>query len=118
MDEYRGVLKKIFTWSAVVFEGKNKKIAYAAGLDGHKIIPIQLITMLASSFAGVVTLVLFTEGKPLLAYLAATALCRFLEDFFRILPQRLPRQGEISAYQLMSVFSVIFALAVSLYLQR
>ena len=77
----------------MVFEGKNKKIAYAAGLDGRKIVPIQLITMLASSFAGVVTLVLFTEGKPLLAYLAATRLRRFLEDFFRILPQRLPREG-------------------------
>ncbi len=117
VDEYRGILKKIFTWSAVVFEGKNKKIAYAAGLDGHKIIPIQLITMLASSFAGMVTLVLFTEGKPLLAYLVATLFAGFWRIFSEFFRNDYRGRGEISAYQIMSVFSVIFALGVSLLFQ-
>ncbi|MHC1698655.1 MAG: prolipoprotein diacylglyceryl transferase family protein [Geobacteraceae bacterium] len=81
VEEYRGILKRIFTWTAVVFEGENKKIAYAAGLAGRKIVPIQLITMLASSCAGMVTLVLYAEGKPLLAYLAATVFAGFWRIF-------------------------------------
>lgn len=116
VEEYRGILQKIFTWSAVVFEGKNKKIAYAAGLDGQKIVPIQLITMLASSLAGVVTLVLYAEGKPLLAYLAATAFAGFWRIFSEFFRNDYRGGGKISAYQVMSVFSVFFALGVSLFL--
>jgi len=117
VDEYLGILKKIFSWSAVVFEGENKKIAYAAGLSGRKIVPIQLITMLALSFAGVVTLVLYAEGKPLLAYLAATAFAGFWRIFSEFFRNDYRGGGKVSAYQLMSVFSIAFALGVSLFLR-
>jgi prolipoprotein diacylglyceryltransferase len=116
VDEYRGILKKFFTWCAVVFEGENKKIAYAAGLDGHRIVPIQLITMLASSCAGVLTLLLYAEGKPLLAYLAATAFAGFWRIFSEFFRNDYRGGGKVSAYQLMSVLSVIFTVGVSLLL--
>jgi prolipoprotein diacylglyceryltransferase len=117
VDEYRGILKKNFTWSAVVFEGKNKKIVYSAGLNGRIIVPIQLITMLASSFAGVVTLMLYAEGKTLLAYLAATVFAGFWRIFSEFFRNDYRGRGKISAYQVMSVISVIFALGVSLFLR-
>lgn len=115
--EYRGILRKTFDWSAVVYEGENKKIAYAAGLDGQKIVPIQLITMLASSFAGVVTLVLYAEGKPLLAYLAATIFAGFWRIFSEFFRNDYRGGGKVSAYQVISGFSVVYALAVCVILQ-
>lgn len=115
---YRGILRKIFDWSAVVYEGENKKIAYAAGLNGQKIVPIQLITMLASSFAGVVTLILYVEGRTVTAYLAATAFAGFWRIFSEFFRNDYRGGGKISTYQLMSVFSVIFALGVSLLLRN
>jgi prolipoprotein diacylglyceryltransferase len=117
VDEYRGILKRIFTWSAVVFEGENKKISYASGLNGRKIVPVQLITMLASSFAGIVTLILYAEGKTLPAYLAATAFAGFWRIFSEFFRNDYRGGGKISAYQVMSVISVIFALGVSLFLR-
>lgn len=117
VDEYRGILRKIFSWSAVVFEGKNKKIAYAAGLDGRKIVPIQLVTMLVSSFAGIITLVLFAEGKPLAAYLTATGFAGFWRIFSEFFRNDYRGTGKVSAYQLMSGFSVVYAVAVSLLLR-
>jgi prolipoprotein diacylglyceryltransferase len=117
VDEYQGILRKIFTWSAVVFEGENKKIAYAEGLDGCKIVPIQLITMLASSFAGVVTLVLYAEGKPLLAYLAATLFAGFWRIFSEFFRNDYRGGGKVSSYQIMSIVSVVFALGIGFLLR-
>jgi len=115
VDEYRGVFRWIFERSAVVFEGKNKKIAYASGLAGRKIVPIQLITMLASSAAGVTTLALYAEGKTLAAYLAATAFAgvwRIVSELFR---NDYRGKGRISAYQYMSAFSIVYALGISFF---
>lgn len=115
--EYRGILRKIFDWSAVVYEGENKKIAYAAGLDGQKIVPIQLITMLVSSCAGVVTLLLYAEGKPLLAYLAATAFAGFWRIFSEFFRNDYRGSGKVSVYQIISGFSVVYALGICVFLQ-
>lgn len=114
--EYRGILRNIFEWSAVVYEGENKKIAYAAGLDGQKIVPIQLITMLVSSCAGVVTLVLYAEGKPLLAYLAATFFACFWRIFSEFFRNDYRGDGKISTYQVIAGFSVVYALGVFAFL--
>ena len=115
--EYRGILRKIFDWSAMVYEGENKKIAYAAGLDGHKIVPIQLITMLALLFAGVVTLVLYAEGKPIPAYLVATIFAGFWRIFSEFFRNDYRGEGKVSAYQVISGFSIVYALGVSLFLR-
>jgi len=115
VEEYRGLPGRLFAWSGVVFEGANKKISYASGLEGRKVVPIQLITMLASSWAGVVTLVLYAGGRPIAAYLTATAFAgswRILSEFFR---NDYRGGGKVSAYQIMSGLAIVYGAAVALH---
>jgi prolipoprotein diacylglyceryltransferase len=114
VDQYRGILRRIFDWTAVVFEGKNKKIAYASGLEGRKMVPIQLITMLASSAAGIVTLLLYAEGNPLAAYLGAATFAGSWRIFSELFRNDYRGAGKISAYQIMSGITICFAFGIAL----
>jgi prolipoprotein diacylglyceryltransferase len=44
MDQVHPLLRRLFARHAFVFTGPTKKIAYADGLDGREIFPIQAVT--------------------------------------------------------------------------
>ena len=54
--------RRFFRKIAFVFEGKTKKIAYASGLDGQHMFPIQGLTALVYVVTGLVGLYLFLES--------------------------------------------------------
>jgi len=113
VEEYRGVLRLVFEKTALIFHGRTKKISYASDLEGRRVVPIQSITMLASSLAGIATLALYAEGLYLAAYLGATAFAgcwRIVSELFR---NDYRGGGNISAYQVMSGFSIVYAAGVA-----
>lgn len=107
-------LRKLFSKVNFVFTGKTKKIAYAHGLDGEKVFPVQAITAVIYCSAGMLGIWLFLEGFHADAFfftVAITQIWRFVSEFLRA-----DHRGglKISAYQIMSVLSVCYALLLAL----
>ena len=114
VSELPRFLRKIFSKCNFVFTGKTKKIAYAHGLDGEHVFPVQAITAVIYCFAGMLGIWLFLEGFHADAFfftVAITQIWRFLSEFLRA-----DYRGglRISAYQIMSALSVCYALLLAL----
>lgn len=117
VERYGGLLGRIFRKTAVIFHGRTKKISYASDLEGRRVVPIQSLTMLVSSLAGIATLSLYSLGHYPAAYLGATAfagLWRVVSELFR---DDYRGDGRISAYQVMSGVSVLYAAVVTVFLE-
>jgi prolipoprotein diacylglyceryltransferase len=106
------LLKKIFTGRGFVFSGQTKKIAYAHHLDGQEVVPIQAVTAVLLTATGVAGCYAFLRGFPVAAFcgtLVVTQLWRVLSEFFRA---DFRGKGRISAYQIMSLLSILYAIPV------
>ena len=99
-----------------IFTGKNKKIAYAHGLDGAAVIPVQGITAVLLTFCGLIGLALFLENNHKLAFLLTlgfTQVWRFISEFLRA---DYRGNGKISTYQFMGLISVGYAAIITIVL--
>ncbi len=100
---------RIFGRFHFVFHGGTKKIAYAAGLQGARVIPVQALTAALFALLGMVATALFFESQ----YAAAFALSVLLSQAWRVYSEILRADyrggGRISAYQVMAALSVVIA---------
>lgn len=101
--------QKLFSNFFLVFHGHTKKIAYASGLDGQKVVPIQIITAVIYCSTGLFGTWLFLNNHPVAALLLSliiTQLWRFASEFLRA-----DFRGgfKITPYQIMSIATIIFA---------
>ncbi len=106
-------LRRLFGRAAVVFEGKLKKAAYAHGLDGRPLLPVQALTAVISSAAGLIGMTLFFFRHPMAAFLfsvAITQLWRFVSEFLRA---DYRGAGRISAYQWMALAGAVYAVLLT-----
>ena len=104
--------QKVFAPVCFVFEGKTRKIAYASGLDGQRVIPIQAMTAVLYSLSGFIGVWLFLHGAyrtALLETLLFTQLWRFGSEFLRA---DFRGDRKISAYQIMGLISCVYAVGV------
>ena len=91
---------------ALTFTGKTKKIAYASGLDGVKVLPVQGATYVLYCTAGLISTLLFLSARYAAAFLVALAVTqgwRVVSEFFR---DDHRGAGRFSAYQVMGVISI------------
>jgi len=105
-------LQALFSRGAAVFQGRLKKAAYAGNLEGERLVPIQALTAVVSSVAGLLGLALYLSGWPGLAYvisLVITQLWRFFSEFLRA-DYRGP--GKITVYQRMALIGAIYTIMV------
>lgn len=96
------------------FSGNTKKICYASNLEGQRVVPIQAMTAVLLSVAGLVGLDLFLRGHHRAAYwvpMIASQLWRFVSEFLRADHRG---SGKISAYQKSALLAMIFATALAL----
>jgi hypothetical protein len=89
-----------------VFYGKTKKIAYAHGLDGQKVIPVQAITSLIFCASGLVSVYLFLEGYYRAAFLQAVVVTQIWRFVSELLRADYRGEGKISVYQILSGISI------------
>jgi prolipoprotein diacylglyceryltransferase len=105
-------MQKLFARRHFVFQGKNKKIAYASGLDCQKVIPIQALTATLYVVSGLVATGLFLTWH----FRAALALALIVTQAWRAISEifRSDYRGEqkISAYQIMSLLAIVYMLGV------
>jgi hypothetical protein len=89
-----------------VFSGKTKKIAYAHGLDGQKVIPVQALTSLIFCATGLVSVYLFLEGYYRTAFLQTVVITQIWRFVSELLRADYRGEGKISVYQILSGISV------------
>jgi prolipoprotein diacylglyceryltransferase len=100
---------------ALTFTGKTKKIAYASGLDGVKVLPVQAATYLLYCAAGLASTLLFLSARYGAAFLVALGVTqgwRVISEFFR---DDHRGAGRFSVYQKMGVISICYGVWVVRY---
>ncbi len=105
-------LRRLFGPMPFVFEGRLKKAAYAHHLEGRRLLPVQAMTAVVCSTAGLVGLALFLSGRWVMAYvlpIAVTQLWRFASEFLRADHRG---GGRITAYQSMAIVSAVYTFAL------
>jgi Prolipoprotein diacylglyceryl transferase len=108
------VVRSLFSRFNFVFEGKTKKIAYASGLDGEPVIPVQAITSVLYISSALLGVYLFVKGKPTWAFLVTTSVTQLWRVASEFLRADYRGSGRFSAYQWMSVISVVYAVFIGL----
>ena len=105
-------IQRLFSRYHFIFHGKNKKIAYASGLDCHKVVPIQAVTSIVYVASGLVSAVFFLTGHFRIAFalaIVATQSWRAISEIFR---SDYRGNQKISAYQIMSVLAIVYMLGI------
>jgi hypothetical protein len=114
LSEVHPILRHLFKERSFIFTGETKKISYAHGLDNQKILPIQAITAIILTFCGLLGLCFYLMGNytaSFLVTLVITQCWRFLSEFLRA---DYRGGGKLSAYQLMGLCSVPYAVFIVL----
>ncbi len=104
------LVRRIFQRCHFVFRGETKKIAYASGLDGESVVPIQAVTALLYCVTGLLAAALYLHGLFVAAFLVAalvTQAWRVVSEIWRA-DYRGGRQ--LSAYQVMGLLLLPYAL--------
>jgi hypothetical protein len=110
------LLQKIFKHCNFVFRGKTRKIVYADGFDGVKVIPVQALTAVLYCGAGLISLYIFLKSYYAAAFLVSmlvTQIWRFASEFLRA---DYRGQSRISKYQLMALLTIVYSLMIALLL--
>jgi len=101
-------MARLFQKHYLVIYGSTKKAAYASGLAGEPLIPVQAITSAVFAVSGIVGVALFLAGQfrlaglsPILASWGWRACSERLRADYR-------GTSRISVYQLMAIFSALY----------
>ena len=113
LEECSPGIQRLMKRYCLVFHGSTKKIAYASGLDGHRVIPIQVITAIiycVSALAGTFFFLNGFSGTALVETLIVTQAWRIISEFFRA-----DFRGDftITPYQMMAAATVLIALCIN-----
>ncbi|HTP66130.1 MAG TPA: prolipoprotein diacylglyceryl transferase family protein [Geobacteraceae bacterium] len=99
-------LKRLLAGFAVTFYGKTRKIAYAGGLEGEKVLPVQTLTAIIYTTCGICAAFLFLKGYFAGAFLVSMLLTQGWRVFSETLRADYRGGGKISAYQVMGIAGI------------
>jgi hypothetical protein len=108
-------IQRLVSRFCFVFSGKTKKIAYAHGLDGQKVLPVQAVTSIIFCTGGLLGVGLFLYGYETAAFLSVvgiTQVWRLISEVFRA---DYRGGGKVSAYQRLAAVSVVLAMAIAFF---
>jgi hypothetical protein len=109
-------LRRVFDRWHFVFSGSMKKISYASGLEGKQVVPIQAITCLLYIGVGLAATLLFLNGRYALAFISSMAVTQGWRIFSEVLRADYRGDGKITAYQVMGILAIVFAVALTILL--
>ncbi len=113
LEECSPFLQKVFSRWNFVFFGSTKKIAYAGGLEGRKVVPVQALTAVFYVATGSVLSLLYLSSHFLTAFLFGTLLTQGWRLFSEFLRADYRGSSKITAYQKMSVISIFYAFGIA-----
>ena len=113
IEECSPISQKIFSRWNFVFFGSTKKISYAGGLEGRKVVPVQAMTAIFYVTTGSVLCFLYLTSHFLTAFLLGTILTQGWRLFSEFLRADYRGSSKITAYQKMSVISMVYAVGIA-----
>jgi hypothetical protein len=113
LAEVHPLFQKLFRHCNFVFEGKTRKIVYTDGFAGIQVVPVQAMTAVLYSSAGLISLYVFIKSYFTAAFVISilvTQTWRFVSEFLRA-----DYRGEsrISKYQLMACMAIVYSVVVA-----
>jgi hypothetical protein len=99
-------LQRIFSRWHFTFFGATRKIAYAGGLEGERVIPIQAITAILYLGTALAAAALFLHGHYGAAFLLALGATHLWRVFSEILRADHRGGGRFSVYQWMALLAL------------
>jgi hypothetical protein len=108
-----GILKRIFAGRCFVFFGATKKIAYAGGMEGAEVVPIQAVTAVLYTAFGFIATWLFLTTHQTAAFLTATIATQGWRAVSETLRADYRGEGRVSAYQIMGMIGVIYSIGAA-----
>jgi hypothetical protein len=112
LSQSHPVIRKLFARHSFTFLGKTKKIAYASGLDGEKVIPIQAVTSVLYVATGLAGAFLYLSSRYTAAFVLATVVTQGWRSLSETLRADYRGEGRISAYQVMALIGIIYSLVI------
>ncbi len=115
VDESPATLRALAQRYAQVFEGETKKIAFAGGMEGRAVIPIQAITCALYTLLAIACAILFFHQQFELAFgiaLVGSQLWRLYSETLRADYRGGSKQ--ISAYQVMALIACGWGIGITL----
>lgn len=106
-------VQRLFARWHFVFLGRTKKIAYASGLDGARVLPVQGLTALIFVTSGLFGCWLFLRGLETLAFVLTMTVTQLWRVYSETLRADYRGAGRVSAYQWMAVAGVVYAALLS-----
>ncbi|MCA1795756.1 MAG: prolipoprotein diacylglyceryl transferase, partial [Desulfobacteraceae bacterium] len=98
----------------LTFTGHTKKIAYASGLDGQKVLPVQIMTAALYCFSGLTGIVLFLIGHPVAALLLTLIITQVWRIFSEFLRADFRGGARITPYQVMALATLAYAAVLTI----
>lgn len=108
------LLQRAFRRYGVIFTGKTKKIAYAGGMEGVKVLPVQALTYVIYVGTGLLATLLFLRSHCTAAFVAATTVTQGWRVLSELLRDDYRGAGKISAYQVMGVVGILYAWGIAI----
>ncbi|HUK40306.1 MAG TPA: hypothetical protein VLX11_04670 [Candidatus Acidoferrales bacterium] len=115
LSESHPLLQRLFNQWHFIFSGKMKKISYASAMDGKRVIPIQAVTAVIYLSVGLISLLLFFHSEYTVAFLLAMIVTQGWRVLSETLRADYRGEGKTSAYQVMGLLAILFALAMSVF---
>ncbi|MBI9078003.1 MAG: prolipoprotein diacylglyceryl transferase [Desulfatibacillum sp.] len=109
MSQVHPIIQRLLMGRCFVFSGETKKICYASGLDGQKVMPVQAMTATLYCASALLSTFLFLRGHfgaSLLQVLMVTQVWRILSEMLR---DDYRGEGKFSVYQVMMVITILYS---------
>lgn len=107
------LLRQLFAGRGFVFFGSTKKISYDGGLEATEVIPVQAVTAVIYTASGLIAVWMFLSDHQTAAFLLATIITQGWRSFSETMRADYRGEGKISAYQIMGVIGVAYAIAAA-----
>jgi hypothetical protein len=113
LDESHPLVRSLFSRWGFIFFGQTKKIAYAGGLEGKRVIPIQALTAVLYIATGLLAAYLFLLNRPTIAFVLVILVTQGWRVYSETQRADYRGEGTISAYQLMSLAAIPYSLSLT-----
>jgi prolipoprotein diacylglyceryltransferase len=105
--------QRLFARWHFTFQGDTKKIAYASGMNGVKVLPVQGITAILYAIIGLGAVALYAAGAFATAFVVAMVGTQSWRAFSETLRADYRGGGRVSVYQWMALITSVYAVILA-----
>ncbi len=113
LAQCRPWVRRLFSRWHFEFCGDTKKIAYADGLEGEPVLPVQALTALVYCGTGLLASGLFLAGRFAAAFLVAALVTQGWRAWSETLRADWRGSGRLSVYQILSLLILPYAIGMA-----